>query len=81
MGYSKLKAKIHEIIFEADTPAGKSFDVLLLLLIIVSIVATMLETVTSIRENYGTLLVTVEWIVTAFFTLEYIMRIYSAKKP
>lgn len=81
MEYSKLKAKIHEIIFEADTPAGKSFDVILLLLILVSVAATMLETVVSVRENYGSLLVTIEWIVTVFFTLEYFMRIYSAKNP
>lgn len=81
MAYSKLKAKIHEIIFEADTKEGKAFDVALLIFIVISIVATMLETVASIKEEYGTLLVTIEWIVTVFFTIEYLLRIYSSKNP
>lgn len=81
MAYSSFQAKVHEIIFEADTPAGKAFDVVLLLLIVISIVATMLETVTSIREVYGEQLIIIEWIVTFFFTLEYALRIYSSPKP
>jgi voltage-gated potassium channel len=81
MAYSNLQAKIHEIIFEADTPAGKAFDVALLVLIILSVIATMLETVTSIEEEYGALLITFEWIVTIFFTIEYVLRIYISKKP
>lgn len=81
MAYSKLQAKIHEIIFEADTSLGKTFDVALLLLILVSIIATMLETVASIQKDYGSLLIVIEWIVTIFFTLEYILRIFSSKNP
>ncbi len=81
MPYTKFKAKIHEIIFEADTTEGKTFDVLLLILIIISIVATMMETVASVRVEYGKTLVVIEWIVTIFFSIEYIMRIYSSKNP
>jgi len=81
MAYTKLKAKIHEIIFEADTKEGKAFDVALLICIIISILATMLETVESIRIEYGKTLVVVEWILTIFFTAEYILRIYSTKNP
>lgn len=81
MAYNSLKAKIHEIIFEADTPNGKLFDVVLLALIIISIGATMLETVSSIRAEHGQLLIVIEWIVTVFFTIEYILRIYSSKNP
>lgn len=81
MSQTDLKAKIHEIIFEADTPAGKAFDVALLIFILVGIIATMLETVERIRDNYGDLLVAIEWIVTIFFTIEYILRIYSSPKP
>ena len=81
MAYTKIKARIHEIIFEADTRYGKAFDVTLLVLILISIVATMLETVNSIRIEYRTALVVVEWIVTIFFTFEYILRIYSSKNP
>ena len=79
MSYTKLKAKIHEIIFEADTKEGKAFDIALLVFILISIVATMLETVADIRVKYGALLITIEWIVTIFFTIEYILRIYSSK--
>ncbi len=53
---SNLKARLHEIIFEADTPAGKAFDVVLLILIVLSVVAVMLESVASISARYGTLL-------------------------
>lgn len=81
MAYTKLKAKIHEIIFEADTTAGKNFDIILLILIILSIVATMLETVAPIKEKYGSFLVLIEWVLTGIFTIEYILRIYSSKKP
>ena len=81
MPYTKFKAKIHEIIFEADTKEGKVFDVALLIFIVISIVATMLETVVSLRDKYGELLIAIEWIVTIFFTIEYILRIYSSKNP
>lgn len=81
MAYSKTQAKLHEIIFEADTRAGKTFDVVLLFLIVVSIIATMLETVVGIRLIYGTALVRLEWLLTAIFTLEYFLRIYSSKNP
>ena len=45
---SNLRARLHEIIFEADTPTGKAFDILLMLLIVLSVIAVMLESVASI---------------------------------
>ncbi len=75
------KSKLHEIIYEADTPAGKLFDILLLIAILVSIVAVMLESVSAIDAEYHVLLNTVEWVITIFFTIEYIARIVSIKKP
>lgn len=75
------KSKVHEIIYEADTPAGKLFDILLLIAILVSIIAVMLESVSSIDAKYHVLLNTVEWVITIFFTIEYIARIVSIKKP
>lgn len=77
----KLRKKLHEIIYEADTPFGKLFDLILLLLIIISIVAVMLESVASIRLVYGKELAIIEWIITVFFTLEYIGRVIAVKKP
>lgn len=79
-GYSPLQQKLHEIIFEAETPAGKLFDVLLLWAILLSVVAVMLESVTSFREAHGVLLNRIEWVFTVIFTLEYVLRVYSVRK-
>lgn len=73
--------KIHEIIFEADTPAGKWFDILLLLLIIASVVVVTLETVDSLSVKYGQLFLLLEWVFTIFFTIEYFLRIYAVRSP
>ena len=75
------KAILHEIIYEADTPAGKRFDVLLLIFILLSILLVMLESVASIDKEYHQLLYIGEWIVTILFSIEYILRIVSVKKP
>ncbi|MFS4447141.1 ion transporter [Maribacter sp. 2307UL18-2] len=75
------KAKIHEVIYEADTPLGKWFDIVLIFLILCSVILIMLESVKEIDAEYHKLLLTLEWIVTIFFTIEYILRIISIKKP
>jgi voltage-gated potassium channel len=77
---SKLQNTIHEIIFEADTPAGKAFDVALMVLIILSVVAVMLESTKTIEVRYGDLLRTFEWVVTIIFTIEYVLRLYCVGK-
>jgi voltage-gated potassium channel len=76
-----LKTRLHEIIFEADTPAGKAFDLVLLALIVLSVIAVMLESVASVRQQYGLWLRTFEWIVTILFTLEYVLRLYCVGRP
>ena len=75
------REKIHEIIYEADTAAGKLFDVLLLIVILISILLVMLESVESIEAEYAAILNTSEWIITILFSLEYILRIITVKKP
>jgi len=75
------RSRIHEVIFEADTPLGKAFDLALLLAILASMVSVMLESVTSIREQYGDALRVVEWILTILFTVEYVLRLYSVLRP
>ena len=75
------KEKVHEIIYEADTPAGKLFDVVLLVVILISILLVMLESVESIEAEYASVLNTSEWIITILFSLEYILRIITVKKP
>ena len=75
------REKVHEIIYEADTPAGKLFDVLLLIVILISIILVMLESVDSIGTQYALFLDVSEWVITILFTLEYIARIISVKNP
>ncbi|WP_369048584.1 ion transporter [Tenacibaculum sp. UWU-22] len=75
------KERLHEIIYEADTPAGKLFDVVLLITIIVSILLVMLESVEKFDNKYHDLLNISEWIITILFSIEYILRIISIKKP
>ncbi len=77
----KLKKKIYIIIFGTDTPAGKMFDVVLLTLIILSVTVVILESVRPLRESYHDLFTDVEWGFTIVFTLEYLLRIYSAPNP
>lgn len=75
------KVRLHEIIYEADTPEGKLFDVILLVVIIVSILLVMLESVASIDKEYHKIINICEWVVTVLFTIEYIARILTVKKP
>ncbi|CAL2079338.1 ion transporter [Tenacibaculum sp. 190524A02b] len=75
------KEKLHEIIYEADTPAGKLFDIILLIAILSSVLFVMLESVASIESQYGALLNIGEWVLTILFSVEYILRIISIKKP
>ena len=78
---SPLRARLHEIIFEADTPAGKVFDVLLLAAILLSVLVAMLDTVAAVHERYGTLLYGIEWIFTVLFTIEYVLRFSCVRHP
>ncbi|MBR9846253.1 MAG: ion transporter, partial [Algicola sp.] len=75
------KDKLHEIIYEADTPAGKLFDVVLLIFILASIVLVMLESVKTIDARYHNILFYGEWIVTILFSIEYIARVVTVRKP
>ncbi len=76
-----LRRKIYVIIFRSDTPAGRLFDLILLVLISLSILSVFLESVASLRANHGMLIHTAEWVFTVLFTLEYALRIYSSDKP
>ncbi|MEW7290466.1 ion transporter [Aquimarina sp. 2304DJ70-9] len=75
------KDKLHEIIYEADTPAGKSFDVIILSMILASIILVMLESVSYLNDKYASLFNLLEWIITIVFTIEYFLRIIAINKP
>lgn len=76
-----LRKKIYIIIFRSDTAAGKLFDVVLLLMILLSILSVFMESVASFRAEYGRLIYTMEWLFTVLFTVEYGLRIYSSHRP
>ncbi|NNE54903.1 MAG: ion transporter, partial [Flavobacteriales bacterium] len=75
------RKKLFEIIFEADTPEGKRFDVVLFWMILLSVFVVMLESVEEIQNNYRGVLIALEWAFTVIFTLEYAARIVSLKNP
>ena len=78
---SNWQNRLYIIIFESDTPGGKLFDVLLIVSIILSVIAVMLDTVEKINAMHGKLLYGVEWFFTILFTVEYILRLYCIGKP
>ncbi|HMQ48622.1 MAG TPA: ion transporter [Saprospiraceae bacterium] len=75
-----IRDKIHEIIFEADTPMGKLFDIVLLLTITLSVLVVMLESVAPLQAKYARIFISVEWFFTVIFTIEYLLRLYSVKR-
>lgn len=81
MNLLKLKATIHEIIFESETARGKLFDIVLMIVIIASVLVVILESVSSIQQDYGAILHAIEWGFTIIFTIEYLLRIFSLTRP
>lgn len=75
------RARLHEVIFEADTPSGKAFDIILIIAILLSVAAVMLESVTEYRLRNGSTLYMLEWFFTILFTIEYILRWMCVKRP
>ncbi len=76
-----LRQRLRDIVFEAETPLGKLFDIALLWLIGLSVLAVMLETVSSIGNRYREMFYIAEWVFTILFTLEYILRLWVSKRP
>lgn len=76
-----FRGRLHEVIFEADTRAGRAFDVTLIGLILLSVLAVMLESLSSVRGRYGAELYAAEWAFTILFTLEYVLRLSSVRRP
>ncbi|MCA9445296.1 MAG: ion transporter, partial [Candidatus Omnitrophica bacterium] len=75
------RAKGHEIIFEADTRAGKLFDILLIGCILASVITVCLDSVRGYREAYGAFFLGLEWLFTLLFTVEYVLRILCTANP
>src|SRR5919112_3238569 len=77
----ELRARLHTVIFEADTPAGRAFDLSLLVAIFASVVVVMLESVASVRARAGAELRALEWAFTLLFAVEYLLRLFSVRRP
>lgn len=75
------KQAAYQVIFESDTRAGQAFDLALLWAIVLSVLVVMLESVSSIRQEYGVYLRAVEWFFTVLFTLEYLARLMVVRRP
>lgn len=75
------RRRLHDVIFETDTPAGRAFDLALLWLIVASVLCVTLESVESVRARHGGLLYGAEWAFTALFTVEYVLRLACVNRP
>ncbi len=75
------RARWHEVIFEADTPKGKAFDIVLWIAILLSVGAVLLESMAEFQARWGTYLRVAEWTFTAIFTVEYLARLAVVKRP
>ena len=78
---NRRKERIFEVIFESDTFSGKLFNIILLFVILLSVALVMMESVEAINRRYHKVLVVLEWVITALFTVEYALRLYSVRKP
>src|SRR5690554_698769 len=79
--YELLRQKVYIIIYGSSTVAGRTFDLLLLGVILLSLVLIMMASITRFDNQYHTFFIVSEWIITIFFSIEYILRIISNKKP
>jgi voltage-gated potassium channel len=77
----RWRKKIHQVIFEAETPLGKGFDILLIACILLSVLVVMLDSIQSIKQQFGDWLIAAEWLFTILFTLEYLFRLLSVSRP
>lgn len=77
----ELKEKLYIIIFESGTPKGKLFDVFLIGFIIASVLVVIMESVVTFSDHFRLALQILEYVFTAFFTFEYLVRIYCSPEP
>jgi voltage-gated potassium channel len=76
-----VRKRLHDIIFQHDDPRERAFDVVLIAAIVLSVLVVMLDSVASISAAYGDLLYAAEWFFTILFTIEYLLRLWTAAKP
>ena len=72
---------LYAVIYQANTPAGRGFDIALIICILASVLTIVLDSVAEISQQHGELLFATEWVFTAIFTAEYILRIFCIPRP
>lgn len=75
------RSRLFTVIFEHDTRAGKLFDVILLVLIVISVVLVMVQSIPALDARYHRLFFISEWVITGLFTIEFILRLICVNKP
>lgn len=78
---TSLRQRLYLIIFEADTLAGKAFDLALIFFILLSVVLVMLDSIPGVHDQWGGWLLAGEWLITVLFTVEYLLRLFVARRP
>ena len=76
-----MREKLYKIIFEHDTPAGRSFDIWLITFVLISVIIVMLETVEAYAASFSKIFLYLEWFFTIIFTIELMLRLYCSPKP
>lgn len=79
MPRTSFRERLNRVIFEVDTPAGRAFDVALMVVIALSVIAVMLDSVQDISVQFGAFFKAAEWVFTILFSVEYALRLYSAR--
>lgn len=75
------RARMFDVIFGTDTPAGRRFDIALVCLILLSILVVVLDSVPEIGARYATVMTALEWTFTLLFTVEYVARLLCIQRP
>jgi voltage-gated potassium channel len=75
---TSLQLKFYQVIFGTETPAGKWFDIVLLLVILSSVLVVMLDSIVELHIRYGVLFLQIEWVFTLMFTVEYAIRLWCS---
>lgn len=78
---SSTRRRVHDVVFEANTPAGRLFDVVLLISILASVAVVLIESVQRVQVRYFFSLYLLEWFFTILFTIEYGLRLYAVRRP
>jgi voltage-gated potassium channel len=78
---SGFRLRLYTVIFEADTRAGRLFDLALIALILASVAVVIMDSMASVHARYGDVFRALEWVFTAAFTAEYVARVACVRRP